>query len=62
LLWLHGREKENFLDVAFVRQKHSEAIDAQAPTAGGWKSVLQSDAKVLVAFLCVGDIEKNKKL
>ncbi len=63
LLRLHSGEKEDFLDVALVGQKHGETIDAQAPTASGRESVLQSDAKILVAFLrCRRDEEKREMM
>ena len=40
LVWLHGGEEKNLLDVIRVGQEHSQTIDTHAPSSGGWQTVL----------------------
>jgi len=48
VVWLHGREEEDLLDVVGVGQEHGDAIDAHAPAGRRRKAVLQGGAEALV--------------
>ena len=48
LVWLHGGEEQNFLDVIGVGQQHGEAIDTHAPSSSRWKTILESANVILI--------------
>lgn len=48
---LHRREEQHLLDVVAVGQEHGETIDTESPSSSGRKTVLESDAEVLVKTL-----------
>ena len=47
---LHGREKQNLLDVVLIGQKHGETIHSQPKSSRGWQTVFQGRYKRIVHY------------